>query len=97
MTASEPRTHPGWCDDIDGELWRDVPGFESYYQVSSLGRVRSLPRTVPVTGQCPRRLRPYVLKPAIRISDGRRHVALCRDGRAITRSVDALMREVGFR
>ncbi|HHX61321.1 MAG TPA: hypothetical protein GX707_11520 [Epulopiscium sp.] len=30
----------------DMEVWRDVPGYEGYYQVSSLGRVRSLDRTV---------------------------------------------------
>jgi hypothetical protein len=26
------------------EIWKDVPGFEGYYQVSDLGRVRSLER-----------------------------------------------------
>ncbi len=30
------------------ELWRDIPGYEGAYQASSLGRVRSLPRYVPV-------------------------------------------------
>ena len=30
------------------EVWRDIPGYEGAYQVSSLGRVRSLPRVVPV-------------------------------------------------
>lgn len=30
------------------EIWRDIPGYEGAYQVSSLGRVRSLPRLVPV-------------------------------------------------
>lgn len=28
------------------EEWRDVPGYEGYYQVSNLGQVRSLTRTV---------------------------------------------------
>lgn len=28
-----------------GEVWKDIPGFEGYYQVSSLGRVRSMDRT----------------------------------------------------
>lgn len=32
---------------LPGEEWRDVVGYSGYYQVSSLGRVRSLPRTVP--------------------------------------------------
>lgn len=29
------------------EVWRDVPGYEGCYQASNLGRVRSLPRTMP--------------------------------------------------
>ena len=33
---------------VSTELWRDIPGYEGSYQVSSLGRVRSLPRVVPV-------------------------------------------------
>ena len=30
------------------EVWKDIPGYEGLYQVSSRGRVRSLPRVVPV-------------------------------------------------
>ena len=33
---------------IPGEFWRDIPGYEGSYQVSSLGRVRSLPRVISV-------------------------------------------------
>ena len=32
---------------LPGEVWRDVPGYEGYYQVSNLGRVKSLDRVVP--------------------------------------------------
>lgn len=31
-------------EDLPGEEWRDVVGYEGLYQVSSLGRVKSLPR-----------------------------------------------------
>ena len=30
------------------EIWKDIPGYRGSYQVSSKGRVRSLPRLVPV-------------------------------------------------
>ena len=30
------------------EIWRDIPGYEGAYQASSLGRIRSLPRVIPV-------------------------------------------------
>ena len=26
------------------EIWKDIPGYENYYQVSNLGRIRSLDR-----------------------------------------------------
>lgn len=34
---------------MEQEIWKDVLGYEGYYQVSSLGRVRSLPRWVKAT------------------------------------------------
>lgn len=46
--ASRKHTTPTQLDlSFDhAEEWRDVPGYEGYYQVSSLGRVRSLERRV---------------------------------------------------
>lgn len=35
--------------DLPGERWRAVAGFEDAYEISDLGRVRSLARTVAVT------------------------------------------------
>ena len=31
---------------IEKEIWKDVPGYLDYYQVSNLGRVKSLERTI---------------------------------------------------
>lgn len=31
---------------INGEIWKDVPNYEGYYQASNIGRVRSLDRKV---------------------------------------------------
>lgn len=34
-------------NDIEGELWKDVVGYEGFYEVSNMGRVRSLDRIIP--------------------------------------------------
>lgn len=31
-------------DDMNGEVWKDISGYEGYYQVSNMGRVKSLPK-----------------------------------------------------
>lgn len=33
-------------EDMDGEVWKDIPGYEGYYQVSNMGRVKSLDRKI---------------------------------------------------
>ena len=33
--------------DMPGEQWKDIPGFEGYYQASTMGRIKSLDRTIP--------------------------------------------------
>ncbi len=57
------------------EQWKDIHGCEGLYQVSSLGRVRSLPRTI-IDRIRTRRLRGRLLSPGER-RDGYRHVVLC--------------------
>lgn len=32
-------------EDMPGEEWRDIPGWEGYYQISNLGRVKSVSHT----------------------------------------------------
>ena len=32
---------------MEEEIWRDIPNYEGMYQVSSLGRIMSIPRVVP--------------------------------------------------
>lgn len=33
-------------EELDNEIWRDIPDYEGHYQVSNLGRVRSLNRYI---------------------------------------------------
>ena len=67
------------------EVWRPVRGYEGLYEVSDLGRVRSLARTV-ISGSFapggigPRRLKTKVLKPIMDASTGYCSVMLYKDG-----------------
>jgi hypothetical protein len=47
MTQVERIIEVARGDEIDGEEWRDVVGWEGLYEVSSEGRVRSVDRYVP--------------------------------------------------
>jgi hypothetical protein len=60
------------------EEWRDIPGYEDMYQVSDLGRVRSLDRVVPQKNG-PRKCKGRILKPAVNTT-GYYHVMLGRGG-----------------
>lgn len=49
------------------EIWKDIPGFEGYYQVSNLGNIKSLDRITPAKNRWgqdnPRRYKGKPLKP----------------------------------
>lgn len=57
------------------ENWRAIPGYEGAYEVSDLGRVRSLDREVHHTDGRVRRLRGALIKPTV-MDDGRLTVTL---------------------
>lgn len=73
-------------DDL--EVWLPVVGWESFYEVSSLGRVRSLPRPKGHAG------RPggAILKPGVQ-TNGYLIVTLARPGKRLTRTVHRLVLE----
>ena len=50
--------------DEQEEIWKDIPGYEGYYQVSNFGRVKSLERTV-VTIEGTQHLRERFMKTQI--------------------------------
>lgn len=64
------------------EIWKDVQGYEGYYQISSLGRVKSIGRLVVYksdqSGCAYKRIREKILKP-YRQPSGHLYVNLCKD------------------
>ena len=61
------------------EIWRDVEGYEGLYQVSNMGRVKSLDRYGPHNKGGRRLIKGRVLKPK-KNKEGYEHLTLCRDG-----------------
>lgn len=66
------------------EQWRPVVGYEGLYEVSDLGRVRSLPRYGTIG---------KLLKPGTAKRGGYLYVNLCRDGRPLNRTIHVLVAE----
>lgn len=75
------------------EAWRPVRGYESLYEVSDQGQVRSLDRTVPDrAGKRIRSLTGRTLSAATKAS-GHLAVALSKDGAPVTKHVHRLVAE----
>lgn len=73
------------------EIWREIPGFEGYYEVSDHGRVRTLERRVACAYGATRRLRSRLLTCSANRSDGRMTVALSKHGAGRPMLVAALI------
>jgi hypothetical protein len=71
------------------EAWLPVPGYEGVYEVSDLGRVRSVDRTVTGRAGSPRPLRGKILRPYM--SRGYEIIQLARFGRREYRPVHRLV------
>lgn len=76
------------------EEWRDVIGYEGIYEVSSLGRVKSLPRTIKLRNHPTldkRTIRGRILVPKLNRPSGGNYarfmVVLCRNGEEATKNV----------
>jgi hypothetical protein len=68
-------------ESLPGETWRAVPGYEGIYDVSSMARVRSLPRPTTPGG---------ILKPSLN-PQGYQVVKLCKGGEEVARTVHGLV------
>jgi hypothetical protein len=62
------------------ERWKWVVGYEGLYEVSDLGRVRSVDRVVRHSQHSTKNLLGRVLRPAPYIKSGRLGVLLCKEG-----------------
>lgn len=74
------------------EIWKDVVGYEGYYQVSNLGRVRSLDRMVRGSSNNIRIAKGRMLK-FCDLKDGYLGVGLHKCGKALTKSVHRVVIE----
>jgi len=72
------------------EKWLPVPGWEGLYEVSNLGQVRSLPRTVRTRGGGTRLSPGRMLKPGT-YDDGHKHVTFTTPGIRRTYQVHKLV------
>lgn len=77
---------------IQEEIWKDIKGYEGYYQVSSLGRVRSCTRTVINCNGDRRTIKGTMMKihPS-KNSFGSGGIGLSRDGKTEDFSIDKLV------
>lgn len=73
------------------ERWKAIPGYEGLYEVSSQGRVRSLPRYARVRGNGTRFVRARILRP--NTSSRYQSVVLSRENHLKTRLIHALVLE----
>lgn len=67
------------------EIWKDIKGYEGRYQVSNLGRVKSLPRRGTICGER--------LLVSHKTADGYLLVNLCKDGKGKNYRVHRLVAE----
>jgi len=61
--------------DIDGEIWKDVVGFEGFCMVSNIGRVKSLDRYYDSKRGCTRKVSSHLY--GIRVEKGYDRVGIC--------------------
>ena len=64
---------------MDNEIWKPIPGFNDWYEASSLGRIRSKPRVIHQSNGNKQHRKGAILKPGT--AKGYKMVVLCVDGK----------------
>lgn len=78
--------------DLSREEWRDIPGFEGYYQASNCGNIRSIDRYVPHNcGNGTRTIKGRILKQQVMVQTQYYCVMLSKDGKAKCHTVHSLI------
>lgn len=66
-------------EDLPGEIWKDIEGFEGIYKISNLGRVKSLARVVQRKNNSVFRMDEHLVRPC-ECANGYLSVTLYKDG-----------------
>lgn len=74
------------------ELWKTIKGFEGLYEVSTLGRVRSIERVVVNRRNREMKIKETILKPE-NVYNGYERVFLCKNGKGVHKRVATLVYE----
>ena len=48
------------------EIWKDIQGYEGLYQISNLGRIKSLERMIITSNNITKKISEKILKPCLR-------------------------------
>lgn len=97
-TAPTPGRSEPAGEALAGEIWKPVVGYEGLYEVSNMGRVRSLARTTWCAATTKRRAcfkhyRPRIMKPSTNSRLDAMHVSLHKSGVRCVRKVHHLVAE----
>ena len=74
------------------EFWKDIKGYEGFYQVSNLGRVKSLSRSIYYSKGYTVYRKGKIKKPSFD-KNGYPQIGLCKNGTVITRKIHRLVAE----
>lgn len=64
--------------NTENEVWKDIKGYEGYYQVSDSGRIKSLDREIQAINGVSRKIKGRILKQ--KVINGYNRVGLHKDG-----------------